>query len=263
MARNYLDGLIPTPEILEQEDLGVRDASLKAVDAYRAEMEGFAFHKALITVWEVIGTVNKYIDTTKPWILAKSDRDRLAAVLHTVTEAIKVISVLLWPFMPQSAEKIQQQLGYSLVGLELPLDGVKEWGKTKPVGPISKAPALFPRVTLDEKPEEERPGLVSLEEFKKLDLRVGTIQKAEEIPGSDKLLKLTIDLGEVRTIVAGLAQHYSVDELSNKQVIVLANLKPVKLRGVESQGMILAAEDETGVYLLRPDKESKPGSHIS
>ncbi|MBW1691227.1 MAG: methionine--tRNA ligase [Deltaproteobacteria bacterium] len=262
MASNYFDGLLPTPEALEEEDLSVRDATLKAIDAYRAEMEGFAFHKALITVWEVISTVNKYIDTTKPWTLAKSDRERLGTVLHTITEAIKVVSVLLWPFMPQSAERIQDQLGYSRVGLELPLEDIGEWGKTKPARPVSKAPGLFPRVTFEEEPEEEKSGLVSLEEFQRLDLRVGTIQKAEEIPGSDKLLKLTIDLGEERTIVAGLAQHYSADELRKKQAIVLANLKPVKLRGVESQGMILAAEDKAGIYLLVPDKETKPGSPI-
>ncbi|RLB29941.1 MAG: methionine--tRNA ligase [Deltaproteobacteria bacterium] len=262
MASNYFDGLLPTPEALEEEDLSVRDATLKAIDAYRAEMEGFAFHKALITVWEVISTVNKYIDTTKPWTLAKSDRERLGTVLHTITEAIKVVSVLLWPFMPQSAERIQDQLGYSRVGLELPLEDIGEWGKTKPARPVSKAPGLFPRVTFEEEPEEEKSGLVSLEEFQRLDLRVGTIQKAEEIPGSDKLLKLTIDLGEERTIVAGLAQHYSADELRKKQVIILANLKPVKLRGVESQGMILAAEDKAGIYLLVPDKETKPGSPI-
>ena len=263
MVSNYFDGILPAPGTLEQEDLSVRDASIKGIDAYWIEMEGFAFHKALITVWEVIGTVNKYIDTTKPWILAKSDQGRLGTVLHTITEAIKVISVLLWPFMPQSAERVQHQLGYNHVGLELPLEGVKEWGKTKPVRPVSKGPALFPRVTLEEKPEEkEKQGLVSLEEFQGLDIRVGTIQEAEAIPGSDKLLKLTIDLGEERTIVAGLAEHYTVDELRNKQVIVLANLKPVKLRGVESQGMILAAEDEGGIYLVRPDRESKPGSPI-
>jgi methionyl-tRNA synthetase len=262
MASNYFDGLLSAPGTLEEEDLQVRDASLKAIDAYKAEMEGFGFHKALIAVWEVIGTVNKYIDTTKPWDLAKTDRTRLATVLHTITEAIKTVSVLLWPFMPQSAEKIQHQLGYEEAGLALPLTDVKEWGMAKPVRPVSKAPALFPRVTLEKEPEEEKQALVSLEEFQSLDLRTGTIVKAEPISGSDRLLKLTIDIGEARTIVAGLAGHYSLDELKQKQVVVIANLAPVKLKGVESQGMILAAEDEEGISLLRPDRESKPGSPI-
>ncbi len=262
MTSTYFDGLLPDPGTLDEEDLSVRDATLKAVDAYRTEMEGFAFHKALIAVWEVIGRLNKYIDTSKPWNLAKTDRERLAAVLHTVTEAIKIVSVLLWPFMPQSAERIQQQLGYNELGLALPLDDIKEWGKIKPSRPISRAPALFPRVKPEEKPEAEAPALVSLEDFQRLDLRIGAIKKAEPIPGSDTLLKLTIDIGETRTIVGGLAEHYTIDELRDRQVVVIANLKPVKLRGIESQGMLLAAVDEAGVFLLRPDKESKPGSPI-
>jgi len=262
MASTYFDGPIPAPETLDDEDRSIRDATLKAVEAYRAEMEGFAFHKALIAVWEVIARLNKYIDTSKPWNLAKTDRERLAAVLHTVTEAIKIVSVLLWPFIPQSAEKIQQQLGYNEVGIALRLASIKEWGKVKPIRPVSKGPALFPRVKLEEKPEAEAPALVSLEEFQRLDLRIGAIKNAEPIPGSDKLFKLTIDLGEMRTIVAGLAEHYTVDELRNKQVVVLANLKPVKLRGIESQRMLLAAVDDAGVSLLRPDKESTPGSPI-
>jgi methionyl-tRNA synthetase len=262
MASTYFNGLLREPGRLDEEGFSVRDAALKAIDAYRAEMEGFVFHKALIAVWEVIAKLNKYIDTSKPWDLAKTDRERLAAVLHTVTEAIKIVSVLLWPFMPRSAEKIQQQLGYQEVGLALPLDDIKEWGKVKPIRPVSKGPALFPRVKLEEKAGAEAPALVSLEEFQRLDLRIGAIKDAEPIPGSDKLFKLTIDLGEMRTIVGGLAEHYTVDELRNKQVVVLANLKPVKLKGIESQGMLLAAVDDAGVSLLRPDKESKPGSPI-
>jgi methionyl-tRNA synthetase len=234
----------------------------------------------------------------KPWALAKQDRERLSTVLNTIAEVIKIVSVLLWPFMPQTAEKIQHQLGLGVVGLELPLNSLKEWGKVKKVRPISKAPPLFPRVNpvrelkrapldikkiteqglqgskrsgfpsdrvkleMEEKVKEE-PGLVSLEDFQRLDIRVGTIKEAETIPGSKKLLKLVVDIGEDRTIVAGMATHYQTNELKNKQVIVIANLMPVTLMGVESKGMILAVEDEKGVYLLIPDKESKPGSKIS
>ncbi|MBW2002429.1 MAG: methionine--tRNA ligase subunit beta [Deltaproteobacteria bacterium] len=108
----------------------------------------------------------------------------------------------------------------------------------------------------------EEPGLVSLEDFQRLDIRVGTIKEAETIPGSKKLLRLVVDIGETRTIVAGMAAYYQANELINKQVIVIANLVPVTLMGVESKGMILAAEDEKGVYLLVPDKEITPGSTI-
>jgi methionyl-tRNA synthetase len=265
MVSNYFDGVLPGgPVRLQEEDLSLKEAALKATEGYREEMEGFTFHKALISVWEVIGKANKYIDTTKPWELAKSDRERLGTVLHTITEAIKIVSVLLWPFMPHTSEKIQHQLGLGGAGIELPLDTAKEWGTSNLVRPMAKAPAIFPRVTFEKQEAVgERPGVVSLEEFQRLDLRVGTIRDAEEIPGSTKLVKLTIDIGEHRTIVAGLGAHYKIDELKNRQVIVLANLRPVKLMGIESQGMILAAEDERGVYLVRPDTQSTPGSPIS
>jgi methionyl-tRNA synthetase len=298
MVVKYFDGKLQAPGTLEEEDILFQEASLEVIEEYTDMMKKFTFHKALIVVWELISKANKYIDTMKPWALAKQDRERLSTVLNTIAEVIKIVSVLLWPFMPQTAEKIQHQLGLGVVGLELPLNSLKEWGKVKKVRPISKAPPLFPRVNpvrelkrapldikkiteqglqgskrsgfpsdrvkleMEEKVKEE-PGLVSLEDFQRLDIRVGTIKEAETIPGSKKLLKLVVDIGEDRTIVAGMATHYQTNELKNKQVIVIANLMPVTLMGVESKGMILAVEDEKGVYLLIPDKESKPGSKIS
>ncbi|NVM25308.1 MAG: methionine--tRNA ligase [Desulfobacterales bacterium] len=261
MAINYFEGVLPAPGTLEEADISLKEAALKVIDDYEGMMKEFAFHKALITVWELIGRTNKYIDTMKPWEMVKSNRERLGTVLNTITEVIKIISVLLWPVMPQAAEKIQHQLGLGIVGLELDLAGLKEWGEIRQVRPISKAPPLFPRVKREK--VEEKMELIDLADFQRLDLRVGIIREAEPIPGSKKLLKLIVDIGEERTLVAGLATHYQIDELRDKQVIVLANLRPVKLRGVESQGMILAAEDEGGVYLLVPDKESKPGSVIT
>jgi len=264
MAVNYFEGLLPAPGTLEEADISLKDAALKVIEDYKDMMKEFAFHKALITVWELIGRVNKYIDTMKPWEMAKSNRDRLGTVLNTITEVIKIISVLLWPIMPQTAEKIQDQLGLGIVGVKLDLASSKKWGRIKQVRPMSKAPPLFPRVKREkEEKVKEKMELINLADFQRLDLRVGLITEAEPIPGSKKLLKLIVDIGEERTIVAGLATDYQVDELRNKQVIVLANLKPVKLMGVESQGMILAAEDEGKVYLLVPDKESKPGNVIT
>jgi|GEM_PF-601563 len=278
MVINYFDGKLQSPSTFNKEDILLQDISYRVIKEYKAMMKQFIFHKALIGVWELIGRANKYIDTMKPWVLAKQDRERLNTVLNTITEVIKIISVLLWPFMPQTAEKIQHQLGLGIVGVKLPFDSIEEWGKAQRVRPISKAAPLFPRVTpvkeaktdapfdrVEHKKEEkvkEEPGLVSLEDFQRLDLRVGTIKEAEIIPGSKKLLKVVVDIGEKRTIVAGMAAYYQTNELINKQVIVIANLVPVTLMGVESKGMILAVEDEGGVYLLKPDKESKPGSSI-
>jgi len=264
MAITYFEGLLPAPGTLDEADISLKEAALKVIDDYKGMMKEFAFHKALITVWELIGRANKYVDTMKPWAMAKQRRERLGTVLNNITELIKIVSVLLWPFMPQTAEKIQRQLGLGVVGLELDLASLREWGGIRRVRPISKAPPLFPRVKRQKEEEvKEEPNLVSLEDFQELDLRVGIIKEAEPIPGSKKLLKLTVDIGEERSIVAGLANHYQLDELKDKQVIVLANLRPVRLMGVESRGMILAAEDERGVHILMPDKESKPGSIIT
>ena len=263
MAVKYFDGLVPASGIPAEEDRALREAALAVIDEYRDLMEEFTFHKALIAVWELIGKANKYIDTMKPWVMAQSDTDRLGAVLDHVLEALKVVSVLLWPVMPQTAEKIQHQLGLEAVGKELDFEDAKQWGKTKRVRPVSKAPALFPRVQLEKLQEAvPSPDLVSLEEFQRFDIRAGIIKQAEPIAGSDKLLKLTVDIGEERTIVAGLAPDYRPEELRGKQVIVLANLKPIRLRGIESRGMVLAAEDEAGVHIVVTDGESKPGSAV-
>jgi len=263
MVVKYFKGIIPGPGTVAEEDRSLREAALHLIEEYTAMMKEFTFHKALMAVWELIGKANKYIDTMKPWAMAESDKERLGSVLDTVVEVIKIISVLMWPFVPQTAEKIQHQLGLERVGKDLSLASLQKWGATKRVSPVIKAPPLFPRVAVKKKEEVAPvPDLVDLEEFQRLDLRVGIIKQAEPISGSDKLLKLTVDVGEERTIVAGLAPHYQVDELRNKQVIVVVNLKPVKLRGVESQGMVLAAEDESGVHLATTDTEGTPGAII-
>ncbi len=263
MIVKYCDGVVPAPAEVGEEDRAIREAVPKVIEEYEALMREFTFHKALMAVWELVGKANKYIDTTKPWVLAESDQERLGTVLDTIVGVIQTVSVLMWPFMPRTAEKIQRQLGLEVVGKELGFDSVREWSKTKRVSPVTKGPPLFPRVTVErEEPVVPTPELVDLNDFQGLDLRVGIIRRAEPVRGSNRLLKLTVDIGEERTIVAGLAPHYGIDELSNKQVIVLANLKPIKLRGIESQGMILAAEDESGIHLVVTDAETKPGSVI-
>ena len=271
MVQKYLGGHVPEKVDPQPEDVGLKEAALHTIDQYETMMEDLAFHKALISVWELIGRVNKYIDTMAPWVLAKTDRPRLESVLHHIIESLKIISVLIWPVMPASAERMQQYLGLEKTGANLILDDVRQWGRQKSVRAIVKGEALFPRVemkkevphTEEEKPmEEEKAQLISFNEFQKLDLRVGTIRNAESIPKSKKLVKLTVDIGEDRTVVAGIAGHYSPEELVGKQVVIVANLEPAKLMGVESQGMILAAEDETGIYVLTVDKEVKPGSKV-
>lgn len=273
MVHNYYQGRLPEPGPSETVDEEIQREALSLIDKYSEFMEELSPHKALIAVWEFMNRVNKYIVTTEPWVLAKSDGTRLATVMNRIVESLKIISVLIWPVMPETAEKIQDLLGLPTKGKDLGLQAIREWGRVKPSRAIAKAPHLFQRIGpespkegLDkkkiEKKKEELANRVSIKDFQKLDLRVGTIKSVEPVAGSKKLLKILLDMGEERTIVAGLAGLYSEPDLIGKQVVVAANLEPVKLMGVESNGMVLAAEDKSGVHLLTPDAPTRPGSKV-
>ncbi|MBN1106074.1 MAG: methionine--tRNA ligase [Deltaproteobacteria bacterium] len=274
MVQKYFQGHAPVPGDLDEADRELKADVLGLIDRYRDFMEELGFHKALIAIWEVIGKVNRYIVTQEPWVLAKSNRERLSTVLGTIMESLKVTAVLLRPFMPGTSEKILDYLGFEEAGRDLSLDDLRRWGEQRPVRAVSQAPHLFPRVEGKgtEKPAQEdasKPAPsggdkkpVSIEAFRDLDLRIGTIRSAEAIKGSKKLLKLLVDIGEERTVVAGIAGHYRQEELVGKQVLLLANLEPAKLMGVESRGMVLAAEDKNGVHLLAPDGSALPGSKV-
>lgn len=261
MVQKYFKGVLPEPGAPEAADNELKVQAVELVDRFDGLMRDLAFQKALIAVWEVIGKVNKYIDTMAPWVLAKSDRERLATVMYHVTETLKIVAGLLWPFMPESAEKIQDQLGLSEKGADVQLEELRRWGAMKSGKPMTRGPAVFPRVESARKKPPIKP-TVSFDEFQKLDLRIGTIKEAKPIPGSKKLMELTVDTGEDRTIVAGLVGHYSEKGLVGRQVLVVNNLEPVKMMGVKSNGMILAAEDGDGVHLVVPDQDISPGSRV-
>jgi len=271
MVYKYFKGEAPKPGEAATADLDLKGNALETIEAYSRYMNELAFHKALISIWDFIGKVNKYIVVTEPWVLAKSDRGRLPTVLWHVMKSLKIISVLLWPVMPETAEKIQGLLGLSRKGEELKLQDIGDWTAGAFEGPVSKAPHLFPRIDAEKKqgPEDQKKKktpkaqpMISFQDFQKLDLRVGTVKAVEAIPKSKKLIKLTVDIGEERTVVAGIVEHYNEADLVGKQVILVINLEPVKLMGVESRGMVLAAEDESGVHLLVPDSETVPGSKV-
>jgi methionyl-tRNA synthetase len=269
MVWKYFKGNIRTGKGPEEDpDRELKKTTVEIMDAYPGYMAELAFHKALIAVWEIIGSVNKYIDSMAPWVLAKSDTNRLKIVMSNIMETLKIVSVLLWPFMPETAEKIQNLLGLPRSGKDLRLADVGEWGKVVAVEPVSKAIQLFPRIEKNRegKTVKERikktEGTISFQEFQKMDLRVGTIKSTEAIPGSKKLLKLTIDIGEERTVVTGISDYYDERTLVGKQVVLVANLEPIRLMGVESLGMVLAAEDSSGVHLLVPDVRTVSGSKI-
>jgi methionyl-tRNA synthetase len=274
MVQKYFQGQVPEIGALEEEDRELKADVLGLIDRYRDFMEELGFHKALIAIWEVIGKVNRYIVTQEPWVLAKSNRERLSTVLATIMESLRVTAVLLRPFMPETSEKIGDYLGFEGAGEELRLDDLRRWGEQRPVKAVAQAPHLFPRVegnaaakaaketASKPAPPEEEKKTVSIDAFRNLDLRIGTIRRVHAIKGSKKLLKLEVDIGEERTVVAGIAGHYREEELEGKQVVLLANLEPVKLMGVESRGMVLAAEDKNGVHLLLPDADTLPGSTV-
>lgn len=273
MVHKYFKGKLPEPAKQDEEDNKLVESSLHLIDTYQERMKELSFHKALISVWEIIGKTNKYIDSKAPWVLAKTDREQLSTVIFNIVELLKIVSSLLWPFIPDSAEKIQNQIGLDPQGKDLTLEMIKKWGGVRPVRDLVKAPALFPRIedgSTKSKPEKETKKmslknelpLVSFDEFQKLDLRVGTIKNAEKISGSTKLLKLTVDTGGERTVVAGIQGYYQEKDLIGKQVLLVVNLAPVKLMGVESNGMVLAASDDNGVHLIIPDKATVPGSKV-
>jgi len=227
-------------------------------------MKAFAFYKALAGIWEFINVLNKYIDTSAPWSLAKTgNKERLNSVLYTLIEGLRLISFLLRPIMPDASQKMIDLLNFKE---ELPWDEAVKWGQIKPGIKLQKPISLFPRRKILERKavmQAKKKEQITIEEFSRLDIRVGQIIEAEKMADTKKLLKLKIDLGnEERTVVAGIAEHYETHEIIGKKVLVLTNLKPVKLRGVTSEGMILAASDGEKMVLTAVDGDIKSGAKV-
>jgi len=275
MIEKYCSGRVPEAGETGPAEEYLRNMALQVQETVKVETGRLAFHKALIALWEIIDEVNKYIDTQAPWALAKDpgERPRLMTVLYTLAETLRQVSLLLFPFMPQTSIRMRQQLG---LGVK---EGAPVWAETMawggfPAGTrIQKGPALFPRIEKEKaKPESvsrsektesaSNQEILSFEEFQKWDLRVARVISAERVPKSKKLLKLEIDIGEKRTLVAGIGQDYAPEDLPGKEIVVVANLEPTKLMGVESQAMLLAARDEKGLKLLVPEGEILPGTKV-
>jgi methionyl-tRNA synthetase len=224
-----------------------------------------------MAVWEFISLANKYIVEQEPWLLAKDParRNHLEIVLYNLLEALRFISVLILPFMPGTAEKIMRQIGLNDISSQN-LDSIKKWGGLKPGSYLRRSEALFPRVTYEMEPARVAAKIeaiplkpeITYEEFEKADVRAARVIAAEPVPKSDKLMKLTIDIGEERTIVAGIAKNYRPEELIGKYIAVVVNLKPTKLMGIVSRGMLLAADSVEGHALLTFDREPKTGAKI-
>ncbi|MGZ3577921.1 MAG: methionine--tRNA ligase, partial [Syntrophales bacterium] len=272
MAMKYCSGKVPEVHAQAEEDRLLVAAAAKAVAEVENCFQELTLHRALIAIWDFINVTNKYIVEQEPWRLGQdaANKSRLATVIYNLLESLRIIAILVSPFMPGSAAKITDQLGITNAASQ-DFDSVRSWGGITHGNSLKRSDALFPRVKYDkerEKPEvtekEMQPvkPLIDYADFEKVDLRVAKVIAAEAISKSNKLLKLMIDMGENRTLVAGIAKDYKPEELIGKKIVVVTNLKPTKMMGIESQAMLLAADTESGLTLLCFDREPVTGVKI-
>ncbi|MFS2173788.1 methionine--tRNA ligase [Priestia megaterium] len=284
MINKYFDGVIPTYEgNVTEFDALIVQAQKDTVNKYEEAMEDMEFSVALASIWQYVSRTNKYIDETQPWALAKDENKRaeLASVMTHLAESIRHIAVLLQPFLTRTPEKIFAQIGVKE-------DVLKTWESTtrfnmlKEGTKVEKGEPMFPRLDREEEvafikeqmqgsaPKQEKPVVkeepseeITIDDFMKVELRVAQVTQVEPVKKADKLLKLQLDLGyEKRQVVSGIAKFYKPEELVGRKVICVTNLKPVKLRGELSQGMILAGEDENVLSLASVDQNLANGTKI-
>ena len=265
---NFAGGVVPAVGAPAAEEGAVAAAFARALKGAGEAMDEFAFHRALAALWEFVAVVNRYVDASAPWELKKdpAKQPRLNAVLYTLAESLRCLGIVLAPFLPDAAAKIRAALGHT--GEPALADAV--WGRLQAGARVGKISALFPRVE-DKKPSAaaaaDAPAAdgarINIDEFQKIDLRVALVLAAEAVPKSRKLLKLRVSLGaEERTVLAGIAEHYRPEDLVGKKVVVVANLAPAKLMGIESQGMVLAGEGGQGLGLVTPERDLPPGAKV-
>ena len=283
MVEKYFGGEIPAPsktEAIDKELIDVAKSTIGEVEKYIDEM---AFSSALESIWKLIRRTNKYIDETEPWVLGKNDdKKRLSTVLYNLMESLRIVNILIYPFITDTALKIKEQIGQD----EINWEDAREFGLTKSGTKVKKTENLFPR--LDVKKEvlrltEENKKLIekrkqekmvkevvkgkpeiTIDDFDKVELKVAKVIEAKKHPDADKLLVLKVKIGEEeRQIVSGIKKWYEPSDLIGKKVVVCTNLKPVKLRGVESKGMILAAANDDEFTIVSTLQDIDDGAVIS
>ncbi|MBI3811123.1 MAG: methionine--tRNA ligase [Nitrospirae bacterium] len=286
MIEKYSGGAVPKPhpKAVKADDRRMAARAGKLYKSVGGEMDRFAFHRALLEIWTLVDSANRYVEQNAPWDLAKDPkkRPRLDTVLYHLAETIRILAIYLFPFMPTTAQRMITEIG-STAQLDHALKPWDyQWGKLKPARAVQKGRPLFPRMeapatipkqetvasaTLSKEIRMEstqtEPSLITIDDFRKLELRVGRVVTAEKVAGADKLLKLSVDIGtETRQIVAGIAKKYIPEELIGKSVILIANLKPAVIRGIESRGMILAAGDKEVEALATFIEPVQPGLRV-
>lgn len=296
MVEKYFGGEVRPAVNSDEFDTDLIKVAGAVIEEYEQSMEKFELSNALGAVWRLINRANKYIDETAPWILAKDEgnRDRLGTVLYNLMEVIRIVTIMISPFMPKLPARIWEQVGLTGSGQEASWEGLKSWGGFPAGTTVKKGPALFPRIDMEvatgvkeemneskisqkkeasanqkqvEPASQPDTGVdkeyISIEDFAKIDLRLAEVVSAEKVEKADKLLKLSVKVGaEERTIVAGIAKHYEPEKLIGKKIVIVANLKPAKLRGILSEGMILAASEgeNLGILTVDPEKDVPGGA---
>ncbi len=267
MVEKYFDGVVPAHGEWNDTDRLLIALAEGTPSRVKKHMDELQFSVALQDIWQLIGECNRYIDQNMPWVLAKTEegRERLKTVMYVLCECIRIVAILIAPTMPRTPARIFEQVGVSDPAL-CSFESTSRFGVLPAGGRVQKGEALFPRIDIkkeladivptpaaqpapEPKPKTEKAqddGLITIDDFARVRLRAARVTAAEKVEGADKLLKLTLSLGAgepERTVVSGIAKFYTPEEMVGKQVVVVANLRPAKLRGIRSEGMILCASD--------------------
>lgn len=279
MTNKYFDGVIQPGDVEGEFDADLKAIASGALAKIEAKMKGLHVADSMDEIWAIVDRANKYIDETTPWILAKNEADkpRLGTVLYNLVEAIRIIAALLKPYMPETADKIAAQINADALEYE----SVKTFGATKAGTKVNEAVPLFARIDAEKKLAEIEAEIeaaataenkveiapfkdyIEFEDFEKLDIRVGKVIECEPVKKSKKLLRFTLEVGsETRQILSGISAYHKPEELIGKNVIFIANLKPRKMMGLESCGMILSAEFDNGLSVLTTLKDIQSGAEI-
>ncbi|MBE6440718.1 MAG: methionine--tRNA ligase [Desulfovibrio desulfuricans] len=300
MTAKYFGSRVPRPKTLQEDDRAIADLCADAMRNFVQLFGNAQFAQGLESLWELVRALNKYVDAQAPWSLAKQgNMERLATVMHVLLAAMRKTALCLWPVMPEASAKMLTQLGQEACAERAPTARLEEeiggLDGLEPGTVVAEASNLFPRIDVKKgdaprggaeqgrqqkarageeaktvspaapQPPASPKGTADFEQFKGLDIRVGTVKKAEKHPNADRILRLEIDFGEgmLRQILSGLAEHYAPEELVGKRVCAVLNLAPRKIRGLVSYGMVLTAGDDAHLGLLAVDRDVPDGSEIA
>nr|WP_218059099.1 methionine--tRNA ligase [Orenia metallireducens] len=285
MVDKYFDGVVPEAKVETEFDADLAEVAASTFKSLEENLESLQFSVALEELWNLIRRTNKYIDQTTPWVLAKDENkhDELGTVLYNLLDTLRRVAITLVAFLPEAPAKMWKQLGIEENLTEQSWEDAKAKGKLKAGTKVKNGDPIFPRIDAEEyykqleeenkaKSKDKKKGedkmseqeYITFDEFGKLELRIAEVLEAEQIEGSNKLLKVQVQLGEEkRQLVAGIAKHYEAEDLVGKKVVMVANLKPATIFGVKSNGMILAASNDEGeLTVTTVDRDIDSGARV-